>query len=179
MGAGWWYTVTVAPLKVGLVPVAALTTPLVIISLIRFTAPMEKPWDTVPKEWTDKYPMTKCSQCPIIPVLIHFKGSQNMWSSASLYPQHTHEQFIHKSYHSHQEHSANLLHTTLFFVLHKKWDVSQTITYCPLTPVSGPEHEGIMDDPYKEKYRIIIPNWSQPKEPNESPNQICNVYVSK
>lgn len=33
---------TVAPLKVGLVPVAALTTPLVIISLIRFTAPMEK-----------------------------------------------------------------------------------------------------------------------------------------
>lgn len=42
MGAGWWYTVTVAPLKVGLVPVAAFTTPLVIISLIRFTAPREK-----------------------------------------------------------------------------------------------------------------------------------------
>lgn len=33
---------TVAPLKVGLVPVAAFTTPLVIISLIRFTAPREK-----------------------------------------------------------------------------------------------------------------------------------------
>lgn len=33
---------TVAPLKVGLVPVAALTTPLVMISLIRFTAPVEK-----------------------------------------------------------------------------------------------------------------------------------------
>lgn len=39
MGAGWWYTVTVAPLNVGLEPVAAFTTPLVIISLIRLTAP--------------------------------------------------------------------------------------------------------------------------------------------
>lgn len=91
--------------------------------------------------------MRNTGQHSITWVLIHFIGDSSIWLPTSPHPR-AHLWVIHK--HPPGTVYQPITHSPVLCPSQKAmW--AKSITYCPLIPLSGPEHVDTMDDPYKEK----------------------------